>query len=373
LTEGDNALWIGNATISGNGTVINLPAGSTVGGSAITTAAGSNATTITVNTTGTSADHFVSFFDDQTGDNLIYTDDTFKYNPGTGRLTVGDATIGSVTGNLIGNVTGNSTGIHTGPVFGDVKGSVFADDSTILVDGVAGVLRGTLVGDLTGNVTGNVTGDVIGAITSNSVSIGSNTSNGSLTVRAPNNAINMVQMVIAHSTAANTSNFSFNRSRGTPTVPTVVSSGDRLGDIRFNGYNGSSYANSVFLRGEAAGVSGANVAGRFRILTTDLSGGVNVGLTVDGVADVYIPNNLYVTRTATVGSIVIDNNKITTSETNADIELDPNGTGTVDFQVVSQSTVGPAGIASALPATPSTYFKIKVNGVEYVVPAYAVA
>ena len=61
------------------------------------------------------------------------------------------------------------------------------------------------------------------------------------------------------------------------------------------------------------------------------------------------------------------------SKTNADIELDPNGTGTVDFQVVSQSTVGPAGIASALPATPSTYFKIKVNGVEYVVPAYAVA
>ena len=373
LTEGDNALWIGNATISGNGTVINLPAGSTVGGSAITTAAGSNATTITVNTTGTSADYFISFFDDQTGDNLIFTDDTLKYNPGTGYLTVGNATIGTVYGNVQGNVTGATNGTHTGPVFGDVKGSVFADDSTILVDGVAGVLRGTLVGDLTGNVTGNVTGDVIGAITSNSVSIGSNTSNGSLTVRAPNNAINMIQMVIAHGTATNTSNFSFNRSRGTPTVPTVVSSGDRLGDIRFNGYNGSSYANSVFLRGEAAGVSGANVAGRFRILTTDLSGGVNVGLTVDGAADVYVSNNLYVTRTATVGSIVIDNNKITTSETNADIELDPNGTGTVDFQVVSQSTVGPAGIASALPATPSTYFKIKVNGVEYVVPAYAVA
>jgi hypothetical protein len=69
LTEGDNALWIGNAAISGSGTTVNLPAGSTVGGSAITTAAGANATTITVNTTGTSADHFVSFFDDQTGDN----------------------------------------------------------------------------------------------------------------------------------------------------------------------------------------------------------------------------------------------------------------------------------------------------------------
>jgi hypothetical protein len=363
LTEGDNALWIGNATISGNGTAINLPAGSTVGGSAITTAAGSNATTITVNTTGTSADHFISFFDDQTGDNLIYTDDTFKYNPGTGVLTVGDAIIGSVTGNLIGNVTGTVSG-NAGSV---TDGVYTTGDQTI---GGSKTFSSTILGNLTGNVTGDLTGL---SVQSNSVSVGSNTNNGLLTVRTPSNAINMASLIIAHATAANTSNFGFNRSRGTPSAPTTVLSGDRLGDIRFNGHNGSSYFNSVFLRAEAAGVSGGNVAGRFRILTTDLSGTVNVGLTVDGAADVYVSNNLYVTRTATVGSITIDNNKITSSETNADIELDPNGTGTVDFQILEQTTVGAAGAASALPATPSTYFKIKVNGVEYVVPAYAVA
>jgi hypothetical protein len=43
----------------------------------------------------------------------------------------------------------------------------------------------------------------------------------------------------------------------------------------------------------------------------------------------------------------------------------------VDFQVIEQTTVGAPGVASALPATPSLYFKVKVNGVEYVVPAYA--
>ena len=37
----------------------------------------------------------------------------------------------------------------------DIIGSVFADDSSILVDGVAGVLRGTLIGNVTGNVTGS--------------------------------------------------------------------------------------------------------------------------------------------------------------------------------------------------------------------------
>ena len=42
---------------------------------------------------------------------------------------------------------------------GDLKGSVFADDSTVLVDGPAGVLRGQLIGLLTGDMTGSVFSD----------------------------------------------------------------------------------------------------------------------------------------------------------------------------------------------------------------------
>jgi hypothetical protein len=53
---------------------------------------------------------FVSFFDAQSGPKEIYTDNTFKYNPNTGRFTVEFATIGTVTGNLVGNVTGAVTG-----------------------------------------------------------------------------------------------------------------------------------------------------------------------------------------------------------------------------------------------------------------------
>lgn len=66
-----------------------------------------------------------------------------------GNLT-GDVT-GSVTGNVVGNTTGTHFGNVNGSVDGDVTGSVFADNSTILVDGVAGVLRGKLEGtaDLT--------------------------------------------------------------------------------------------------------------------------------------------------------------------------------------------------------------------------------
>lgn len=54
---------------------------------------------------------------------------------------------GNVTGNVVGDVTGNTTGYHTG----DVQGSLFADDSTKLVDAV----------DSTFNLNGTVASDVI--------------------------------------------------------------------------------------------------------------------------------------------------------------------------------------------------------------------
>jgi hypothetical protein len=101
---------------------------------------------------------------------------------------------------------------------------------------------------------------------------------------------------------------------------------------------------------------------------------------IGATRNVTIPSgSLSVNTTITAGDgfntgfLRIADNKISTSITNTDIELDPNGTGTVDFVVTEQSTVGAPGVASALPGTPSTYFKIKVNGVEYVVPAYAVS
>jgi hypothetical protein len=47
---------------------------------------------------------------------------------------------GDVTGSITGSLTGNSTGYHTG----DVTGSVFADNSTVLVDAVNATIPGYL-------------------------------------------------------------------------------------------------------------------------------------------------------------------------------------------------------------------------------------
>lgn len=77
----------------------------------------------------------------------------------------------------------NGTITLTGSVTGDVVGSVFADDSTILVDAPAGVIKGpvnnasvvtnsltanNIVGDVTGDLTGDVTGTLTGSLVGNS-------------------------------------------------------------------------------------------------------------------------------------------------------------------------------------------------------------
>jgi hypothetical protein len=101
----------------------------------------------------------------------------------TGNVT-GDVT-GDLTGDVIGNVTGNVdgdvTGNVTGNVDGDVNGSIFADDSTLLVDGVNATVPGTLTGSW--NNTGNVF-NVIG--------------NG-LALTTPSSAFSVTDTGLAHS------------------------------------------------------------------------------------------------------------------------------------------------------------------------------
>lgn len=154
-----------------------------------------------------------------------------------------------------------------------------------------------------------------------------------------------------------------------------------MGSIRFGGYDGSAQQTAAILRAEVGtGATSGITPGAFRFLVTDAAGTSATALLIGATRNVTIPSGtLTVTQSITAGDglntgfLRVADNKISSTTTNTDIELDPNGTGTVDFVVTEQSTVGAAGVASALPVTPSTYFKIKVNGVEYVVPAYAVS
>jgi hypothetical protein len=74
-----------------------------------------------------------------------------------------------------------------------------------------------------------------------------------------------------------------------------------------------------------------------------------------------------------VGDVFVGGTRIGTERSNQDLVIDPSGTGLIDYNTTAQTTVGAAGGATALPATPTGYFQLKVNGTAYVVPYYAVS
>ena len=54
--------------------------------------------------------------------------------------------------------------------------------------------------------------------------------------------------------------------------------------------------------------------------------------------------------------------------------VNPIVTGEIKFtNGPTQTTVGAAGGASALPATPTGYLRVEISGTEFVIPFYAVA
>jgi len=117
--------------------------------------------------------------------------------------------------------------------------------------------------------------------------------------------------------------------------------------------------------------------GAFTISGSSISTPSDTGITIDTNGTGSITLNGYQTLT---NWILTDNltvstnfytNTITGRTSNADLVVQTQGTGTVDFKLPTQSTVGSAGGASALPATPSGYIEFKINGTAYVMPYYA--
>jgi hypothetical protein len=111
--------------------------------------------------------------------------------------------------------------------------------------------------------------------------------------------------------------------------------------------------------------------------TLDTSGlaSLDGGIDVDGAFTVAnTSGNIATTGTLQVGGqLGVASNRIFTILTNDNIDLDPAGTGTVNFEVPTQATVGSAGSASALPGQPTGYIKIAISGQPYIIPYYAVS
>ena len=228
------------------------------------------------------------------------------YGAFTGALT-GNVT-GNLSGNVTGNVTGNLIGNVSGDVTGDLNGSVFADDSTAMLDAIQKRIKadvystaGTLL--LSTNPATNVVsnGDVV--ITDNvvtllngldNIQLGTNTSalGVGLRIKSPvisNKAIETTSLT----DGTNADSFEIQISRGTLSVPTSVQQGDPLFTIVANGYDGSAYrfSSAMFAQVETDSnnpVAPGSVPGIIGFVTSDDGGATTKNLVFNSFGELGI-------------------------------------------------------------------------------------
>lgn len=210
--------------------------------------------------------------------------------------------LNSDTGRFNGDVVGDTTGVHfgrvVGSVEGDVLGSIFADDSSVMIDGLTGTHYGTkFVGDaqgnlldaagsivfntttneITGNLTGNVTGDLNGTVEGSVIGNVQGDLTGSVFTDASTRVIDgltgeiFVDDITTNGLQINTSgDLLVQRENGTPTLnftnnqPTVDLSGSALhylSIIRVNDQAGNRISSIIGVNGNGLTLAKATTAG----------------------------------------------------------------------------------------------------------------
>jgi hypothetical protein len=268
---------------------------------------------------------------------------TFAYNDAAGRI---DATV---------------TVAATGPFDGDLTGSVFADDSTLLVDGVDALIVGNVASPTVTFTT------FLGTPTAQ-------TTNASLVMRgtaifykdnydaADATFFNIQQ----HHSTADANPINFVRTRGTNAAPAAVQNGDDIIDIVFNGHDGTTFRTAASI---TVGVEGAVSSG---VVPGAITFRVRQGASINNVARIAntgaFESNLIGALSGTTISVV-DNNTITlgdvrlsqdglsTINTNASLILSANGTGSVDIESVRiiGSTISTTDSSSIIVSQATTF------------------
>lgn len=320
------SLFLGSAQITAAGSVIELPAGSTVGGVPIGSGSG-------------------------TGDGVVAGSNYNINIVGDDSSLIVDSNLKVFTGNLVGNVTGDIAGNVTGFHTGDVKGSVFADDSSILVDALSGTFTGNLIGNVLGNIFTSsiasedssaivigspvvmntilsiednlvVSGDAFadkfyGDIKTNSISSADSSgifvdnfttfrsrvnleddlylNRGGTLILQSNEPLANIE-VASHHNSDLSSSVIFRRSRGTEISPLSLQTNDRIHSINFNAFDGSNYIPAASIQARVTGtVSSGNVPTSLRFIVNDTVGDQVEALTIDEFASLKIYRSVSVT------------------------------------------------------------------------------
>ena len=306
-----SSIKLGAATITATGTAVNLPAGSTIGGSAIGIPGG------------------------DLNVNIVADDSTVIVNTTTQFVTAQGGFIGNVTGNvtgnvngivtgtagssLVGNVTGDLTGNVFGDLIGDLRGSVFADDSSAIVNAENRIV--TAAGGFIGNVTGNLTTSRI-ELTHTAFASG-------FLIESDVTTAGDIFTIRTHHNATDPSVSFFSRSRGTTSAPTSLAVSDGIFAFAFSGTtsDGSTGIAAAF----SAEVAAAPTAG-------------------------VLPGSLIFSTTTTAGAFTTK------------LKIGPDGLQTV----VAPALVAGASSGQVNVASIASWMKVNFNGVNYAVPMYTI-
>ena len=222
-----------------------------------------------------------------------------KFNDGTASITGGvgagfssiSATTfnGNLSGNVTGDVTGNSAGgTHTGPVIGnvtgavtgDIHGSVFANDSTLRIDGNANVITN---GDIVLNENSL---ELINAQTVLKVSRTDSATGIGIEQYSPTTTLSAYKIFTAGVTATTSNCIEYLSSRNSLLSPQVVQKGDILFTNLANGHDGTAYRRSAFIsyaveNDANATVGAGQVPGKIIMVTTPDNGSTEKILAFD--------------------------------------------------------------------------------------------
>ena len=288
-----SSIKLGAATITAVGDAVNLPLGSTMGGVPLAGGAGSDYngniigddSTIIVNAATKAVTAAGGFTGNLTGNATSVTNGVYITDTGTVTNTMlagsiedtklstistagkvsnsattatnantasaivsrdgsGNFLANIITSNLIGNVTGNSNGFHTG----DVKGSVFADDSSLIVDGVSNQVIATKFISSGVELTG--AGNILTfGTTANPVAL--------RIIGEESESVGIYSRTDGAFDGGGI--LSFYGQSGTYLVPTKIVAEGTLGGLSFNGYNGTLYKSGALMVASVA--SGVDTTG----------------------------------------------------------------------------------------------------------------
>jgi|TARA_B100000902_G_scaffold2501_1_gene3168 hypothetical protein len=304
------------------------------GGTGIDTSGSGNAVTFAINST------VATLTDTQVLSGKTLTTPTINGATMTGTVTVDNLTLND---NIIGSASNADINLSpggTGSVVASglaIKGtSISAPDSSTVnindglnVDGTVTVQGTTVTADIT--TTGNQT--ITGSLTTGTLNVGdlniladgtiSTDTNGDINIDPAGTGAIVLSGTVTHA--------------GTQTTTGQLN----VDNLRLDGNTISATTGGITITPAA----GQNVA-------------------VGGVLTAGEANFTLMEAT----TVRADKLEIDTS--NGDLSINTQGTGTIDFNTPTQSTIGSAGGASAIPGAPTGYLKVKIAGTLRVIPFY---